>query len=70
MGNRYHPELPQTICWDCRNATGHCSWSRYKSFRPVEGWDVIPTKINDGTRNPQSSYIVLRCPLFDPDDKR
>jgi hypothetical protein len=57
-----------TICWDCKNAVKGCSWS--KDFKPVDGWEAIPTKIlqkdnrfgrYDKTLN---SYIVISCPQF------
>lgn len=51
-----------TICWECRKATGGCSWSEYKVNRPVAGWAVMPTNING-----IESYIVLECPEFERD---
>lgn len=53
-----------TICWDCKNATGGCSWS--KDFTPVDGWKAKPTKIKAVTRNTKmhNSYIVLSCPQY------
>ena len=30
-----------TLCWDCQNCTGGCTWSRI--FEPVEGWTVEET---------------------------
>lgn len=63
-----------TLCWNCRNACGGCSWSRYKVWQPVPGWTAIETefggqkKINGKVRRvPIKSYIVLDCPEFIPD---
>lgn len=60
----------RSICWDCSRACGGCSWSR--SFRPVKGWDAVPTKIASHSHNGdgeflRSSYAVISCPLFDRD---
>lgn len=59
----------ETKCWNCKNATGRCSWS--KSLKPVEGWNAIPTKIYNGLQNEEpyhyDSYIVKKCPLFEKD---
>lgn len=52
-----------TLCWYCQRAVGGCSWSR--KFKPVEGWDAIPTKIWYGHKaEPLQSYIVKSCPQF------
>lgn len=50
--------VPTTLCWDCANAVGWCSWS--KDFTPVDGWDAeyVPDK---------DSYRVIACPLFERD---
>ena len=48
----------QTLCWDCKFATGGCSWS--DRLEPVEGWVAEQTKKN----TPFQSYIVKDCPLF------
>lgn len=70
-GERY----PQTLCWRCQKATGHCSWSeidttdadRPVKFKPVLGWDAIKTQLECGRRN-TSSYLILSCPEFVPDE--
>ena len=58
----------QTLCWDCENATGGCSWSDHNEHTPVEGWTAIETriKVHNPTQNDQisTSYIVLACPEF------
>jgi hypothetical protein len=59
-----------SICWDCRRATGFCSWSR--EFEPVQGWVAEPTEIKSdkaGTGT-VSSYEVRKCPLFEMDERR
>lgn len=56
--NGGHKKLQQTLCWDCRRATGGCPWSDH--LRPIKGWTAVPTK--KGT--PFASYIVLECPGF------
>lgn len=57
---RQHPE---TLCWECANATGGCSWSQ--RFRPVPGWDATPTVLHqDGVVRKITSYHVKACPEF------
>jgi hypothetical protein len=51
-----------TLCWDCKNATGGCSWS--SSFVPVEGWDATKTIVKV-VQKEEESYIVRKCPLFE-----
>ncbi len=66
----YRQKSMQTICWDCKNAYGGCSWSEYKVQQPVEGWKATP-KLLDGNGQriqPIQSYIVHECPLFEKDD--
>lgn len=57
---------PDSICWDCKKATGFCSWSR--EFKPVEGWEADKTLITgqgcDGRQIIVDSYCVHQCPLF------
>lgn len=58
-----------TLCWNCKKASGLCSWS--KDFTPVEGWKAEPTKIwiGNGSQNPyDDSYLVHECPEFEPLD--
>lgn len=58
-----------TKCWNCKNSTGHCPWS--KELKPVEGWTTIPTQIYNSTKNSEQyyypSYIVIDCPMFKKD---
>ena len=48
-----------TLCWDCANAYGKCSWS--DRLEPVEGWTAIETKVRWGEGN---TYNVRKCPQF------
>lgn len=59
--NNYVPSL----CWDCANATGGCSWSQ--SFEPVEGWKAEREENKLGIGE---SYRVEECPLFKRDDPK
>ena len=54
-----------TLCWDCAKAVGKCSWS--KPFRPVEGWEIIPTRKTTNDGRGYKSCIVLKCPEFKRD---
>lgn len=56
-----------TLCWECKNACGGCSWSD-GSFTPVEGWDAKPTQLVREGKKAMPSYQVISCPKFDPDD--
>ena len=63
----YHVHLKgdQSLCWNCKNCFGGCSWS--ESFEPVEGWNAKRTIIKYlNTETP--SFLVRDCPLFAPDD--
>ncbi len=51
-----------TLCWDCKNATGGCSWS--KKLVPVAGWEVIPATVYNSNKTVHS-YNVRHCPLFE-----
>ena len=55
--------VPFTICWECKNATGGCSWTQ--SFIPVTGWKA--TIIKPTSTKPYSTYIVEECPEFERD---
>ena len=54
----------QTLCWDCANATGGCSWA--SELIPIKGWKAIETK----KQTLYSSFIVYECPLFKRDAYR
>ena len=63
--SKYKPR-PDTLCWDCKNSTNNgCEWSR--SFKPVEGWNAVPSAILVGGGNDKytDSYLVLDCPKFE-----
>lgn len=53
-----------SICMDCKNAVGNCSWS--KKFIPVKGWKAVPSSYTDNGHQVRSYYIT-RCPLYKPD---
>ena len=55
---------PFTLCWDCANASGGCSWA--DELQPVEGWQAYPCVANSRYL-PYDSFIVLTCPLFERD---
>ena len=57
-------EPRRTICWDCKKATGACSWSH--ELAPVPGWEAIerPIKIQD---HYETTYLVCKCPEFERD---
>ena len=58
----YKPEPKlQTLCWNCANAVGKCSWSQ--DFVPVEGWTAEKTA-RECNGNIVASYTVLKCPQF------
>ena len=57
-----------TLCWQCANACGGCSWSD-GSFTPVTGWTAKKTEINRHEGGVMSSYLVTRCPQFNDDTK-
>ena len=50
-----------TLCWECKNACGGCSWSRH--FIPVSGWDAEETTLKclDGDIK---SFFVNSCPEY------
>ena len=63
--SKYKPR-PDTLCWDCKNSTNNgCEWSM--SFKPVEGWNAVPSAILVGGANDKytDSYLVLECPKFE-----
>lgn len=61
-----------TLCWTCQRAIRveiegiRCPWSHY--FKPVPGWDAIPTKKyahkTEGGYRCVDSYNVKSCPLY------
>lgn len=61
-----------SLCWDCKNAYGGCSWTRMTAgevlYEPVEGWDAFCEYYPEGDE-PHLSYQVYACPEFIPDRK-
>lgn len=59
-----------TLCWDCKNACGGCSWSA--KFEPVPGWKAVRKIIRPqagwGKGKAVDTYRVDKCPLFEPDE--
>lgn len=60
----------QTICWDCANACGRCSWSQ--KFRPVKGWLAEEAALRTYKNGwvVQATYTVKWCPMFRRDAKQ
>jgi len=57
----------QTLCWDCENACGGCSWSDHWKHTPVEGWTAKRTRLRMDKDDYGDSYIVIECPEFKRD---
>ena len=55
---------PKTICWDCANACGGCSWSDHWKHKPVEGWNAVRNDLHNKDGAVIESYIVYECPEF------
>ena len=54
----------ETLCWQCANACGRCSWSS-KAHKPVTGWTAERRDITVANKpEPLESYIVEFCPEF------
>ena len=58
--------IKHTLCWDCANACGGCSWSDHFDHTPVPGWTAEPAKIRM-QKSYEDSYIVIECPEFKRD---
>ena len=58
----------QTLCWDCANATGGCSWADHGDHTPVNGWTAKETTLKchspSSNNETTSSFIVIDCPEF------
>ena len=50
-----------TLCWDCANATGGCSWA--DRLKPVKGWGAKYVE----KKGDYNSYFVYDCPQFERD---
>lgn len=53
----------ETICWDCAKACGMCAWSR--EFKPIDGWEVTPTRVYQTRNKKIDSFVVHSCPEFE-----
>ena len=58
-----------TLCWDCSKAGGLCPWSDHWEHKPVPGWSAVQTRMRANNGGTDTSYIVLACPLFEPDER-
>lgn len=62
-----------SICFDCQNACGGCSWSeidpetKKPAFKPVEGWTALRVPFIIGY-SMGWTYYVTKCPQFIPDE--
>lgn len=68
--------MQSSICFDCANALGGCSWSAFDPdadtvrFEPVPGWEA-----EYGTKIEMRGYVpteietvrVIKCPQFEKD---
>ena len=59
-------KLGKTLCVRCDKCDGRCSWSEKPTFKPVEGWTAIKTKVCIRKGLYLDSYIVLSCPEYEP----
>ena len=57
-------QKPKTLCWDCANATGGCSWSDHWKHQPVKGWYAVRNDLKSKEGTMVESYIVISCPEF------
>lgn len=66
---RSNGERSGTLCWECGNAYGGCSWSR--TFTPVEGWDAqyVRRVYKSKDAHILDSYEVHSCPEFVEDGR-
>ena len=59
--------VEESLCWACkRPGTGGCSWDR--NFIPVEGWTAEKREYQRACSEPNFSYHVVKCPLFEKDE--
>lgn len=62
--NKKNETRKESLCWECKNACGGCSWS--SSFVQVKNWKAKPTKVKC-TGGYVDSFHVIKCPEFDRD---
>ena len=63
-----------TLCWDCANTNRFkCTWFDPDDPQPVPGWVATPTIVHSQRgdtfgliKTSLRSYIVHRCPNFEP----
>lgn len=57
-----------TLCWSCDNSTNShkCCWA---AGEPRSDWEATPTRIQNQTKHGTPSYIVHKCPSYDPDPR-
>ena len=60
-GRELQRERCDQLCATCGRAVLKCSWS--KDFKPVDGWDAIPTVVHD-SEGDFTSYKIMNCPLY------
>lgn len=66
-------DLKSTLCWKCKWATGlenKCPWA--SKGQAVKGWkakrrDMVVANNGACEEYVIESYIVIKCPLFEPD---
>ena len=57
-------ERNRTLCWDCANACGDCTWSDRNEQKPVAGWTAVRREQHHKDGTTVESYIVVKCPEF------
>lgn len=62
--------LNPTLCWDCENALGGCSWSDHWKHEPVKGWTAVRRDLRIKEGGEVESYRVIQCPEFVRDSTR
>lgn len=80
---RAAPAGRASICFDCQNACGGCSWSgldpvtHMPRFEPVPGWTAVQvvryeryTDKGISKKRAVRGYYITACPEFVPDDPK
>lgn len=61
----------ETLCWKCRHSVptlkNGCPWS--KDGEEVDGWLAIRTPEREEVYGRSRCYMVINCPMFQPDTK-
>jgi hypothetical protein len=63
--NKFSGVKKMSICNNCKNSVGLCSWSG--RLVPVDGWDAVFVE-GKGDRLP--SWCVRECPQFEKEPER